>query len=200
MVLDPNSDAFKVDAYPDANFAGIYGHKNPSGTAYVNRNTGFIIKFAGCTVLWISKLHTKTALSTTESEIRSMDHCFRELFPIIDIETSLGKAVGLNMGDIMMNVYDHEDNEGSLVLDKMFSHKFTLRGKHYATTNIWFREEIVKRGINLLKIGKDEQLGDLFTKGMLITTFEFLCKKIMGWYISQIDRIYPRGGVLILIL
>ena len=58
---------------------------------------------------------------------------------------------------------------------------FTPRSKYYAIKTIWFREEIVKRGIKLLKIDTVEQLGDLFTKGLTKQTFEYLRKKIMGW-------------------
>ena len=36
-----------------------------------------------------------------EAEIIAMDHCCRELFSIINIVNSLGKAVGLPMSDTM---------------------------------------------------------------------------------------------------
>ena len=29
IVLDPNYDIFKLDEYPDADFARMYGHENP---------------------------------------------------------------------------------------------------------------------------------------------------------------------------
>ena len=32
LVLDPNYDIFKVDAYPDADFAVIYGHERHKDT------------------------------------------------------------------------------------------------------------------------------------------------------------------------
>ena len=54
-----------------------------------------------------------------------MAHCCRELFPIIYIDTSLDEAVGLPMGITKINVYVHEDNAGSLVLDGTLSPQFT---------------------------------------------------------------------------
>ena len=64
LVLDPNYDTFKVDAYPDPDFAGMYGHKKHYYPACAKIYTGFIIMFADCPILWISKLKTETALST----------------------------------------------------------------------------------------------------------------------------------------
>ena len=56
LVLDPNSDIFKVDVYPDADSAEIYGHKNPDDPVCTKSCTGFIIMFYGCPVLCIYKI------------------------------------------------------------------------------------------------------------------------------------------------
>ncbi len=74
----------------------------------------------------------------------------------------------------MMQLSVHEDNSGALVL-------FTPRSKYYVSKTIWFREEIHKSCIKLLKINSVEQLGDIFTKGLGQVTFEYLCKKLIGW-------------------
>ena len=95
-----------------------------------------------------------------ESEIHALDHSCRELFPIIDITKSLGKTVGLLIGETTMNVSIHENNVGALILVKTFPPQFTPRRKYYASKTIWFREEINKREIKLLKIETVEQLGD----------------------------------------
>ena len=51
IVLDPNSDIFKVDAYPNADSAGMYGHKRNDDTACDKSRTGFIVMFADCHIL-----------------------------------------------------------------------------------------------------------------------------------------------------
>ena len=99
-------------------------------------------------------------------------HCCREVFPIISITTSLGKEFCMPMGDTKMNISVHEGNVGALVLARTFSPQFNPRSKYYATKTILFREEIVKRSVNLLRIDNIYHLGDLFTKGLTITTFE----------------------------
>ena len=80
-----------------------------------------------------------------------------------------------------MHVSIHEDNAGALVLAETLPPQFTPRSKWYACKTIWFREEIVKQSIKLIKIETAEQLGDLFTKSLPKVTFEYLRKKLMGW-------------------
>ncbi len=80
-----------------------------------------------------------------------------------------------------MQLSVHEDNSGVLVLAKTLPPQFTLQSKYYASKTIWFREEIHKRCIKLLKINSVEQLGDIFTKGLGQVTFEYLRKKLIGW-------------------
>ena len=89
LVLKPNSNVCKIDAYPDADFAGMFGHENTTDLACVKIRTGFVINFADSTVIWVSKLQTETTLSNTEWEIITLNHCLRELFTIIDIKVSL---------------------------------------------------------------------------------------------------------------
>ena len=85
------------------------------------------------------KLNTETAFLTMESDIIALDHCCRELFPIIDITISLSKETGLPISDTTMKVSIHEDNEGSLVLFKTSPPQFTPRSKDYASKKIWFQ-------------------------------------------------------------
>ncbi len=74
-----------------------------------------------------------------------------------------------------------EENSGALILAETLPPQFTPRSKYYAIKTVWFRDEIQKRRIKLLKIETSEQLGDILTKGLPRTLFEHLRKKIMGW-------------------
>ena len=158
MVINPTRE-LSIGAYPDADFAGMYGHENPTDPACAKSRTGFVIVFAGVPGMWQSKLQTETALSTMEAEIIALAACMRELIPIMDMVQSLAVAVGIPAGDVNMKVSVHEDNLGALVLAETLPPQFTPRSKYYATKTIWFCEEIHKRGIKLLKIATTEQLG-----------------------------------------
>jgi len=74
---------------------------------------------------------------------------------------------------------------GALVLAKTLPPQYTPLSKYYAIKTIWIREEIFKRDVQLHKIDTAEQLGDIFTKGLTRFVFEYLRKKIMGWYFPR---------------
>jgi hypothetical protein len=62
--MNSSSDVCKIDAYPDADFAGMYGHEEHTDPACAKSRTRFIVTFADCLVFWQSKLQTETTLST----------------------------------------------------------------------------------------------------------------------------------------
>ena len=194
LVLNPNYYGCKVDAYPYANFSGIYVHEKPTYPTCVKSHTGFIIMIADCTVLWVSKLQTETTLLTMEAEIIEIAHCCRELFTIINIATSLGKAVGLPMGNTTINDYFHKDNAGALLLARTLTPQLTSPSNYYATKTIWFHKNIVNHRIKLLKIDTVEQLGDLFTKGPPRTIFNIRVRRLwVGKFLKLIQSILERA-------
>ncbi|KAL7489424.1 hypothetical protein ACHAW6_015024 [Cyclotella cf. meneghiniana] len=152
LVFKPSGKLI-VEAFPDADFAGLYGHEKITDPACAKSRTGFLIQVSDCPMVWVSKLQMETALSTMEAEIIALAHCCRELFPVMDIVSEVGKVVGLETEDfVSMHVSIHENNAGALVLAKTIPPEFTPRSKYYAIKTVWFREEIQKRGIKLLKI------------------------------------------------
>ena len=53
-----------VDCYADADFAGLWGHEDPQDPICARSRTGFVVTFANCPILWVSKLQTETDLYT----------------------------------------------------------------------------------------------------------------------------------------
>ena len=92
LILNPSGDKLKIDSYPDADFAGLYGYEESTDPSSVKIRTGYVINVADCPVLYHSKLQTETALSTMEAEIVALAHCCRELFPVMDMVAELGSA------------------------------------------------------------------------------------------------------------
>ncbi len=52
MVMNRSTDICKIDAYPDANFVGMYGHKKPMDPSCVKSCTGVVITFANVPIRW----------------------------------------------------------------------------------------------------------------------------------------------------
>ena len=103
-------------------------------------------------------------------------------FLMMDMVGEIGSVVGLPTKDMTsMHVSVHEDNSDALILAETIPPQFTPRSKYYCTKTVWFREEIMKRGVSLKKIDTKEQLGGIFTKGLPRPQFEYLRKQLMGW-------------------
>ena len=181
MILTP-SGQIDIDAYPDADFAGLYGYEDVQDPVCVRSRTGYIIMVANCPILWKSSLQTETATSTMEAEIIALSNCCRELFPIMELDKAIASAIDMRQENSpRMHVTIHEDNSGALILANTLPPQFTPRSKHYAIKTIWFREKIVEYGIDVVAIDTKLQRGDIFTKMPPAAVFEFLRKLIQGW-------------------
>jgi hypothetical protein len=51
MIMNPSTDICKIDAYPEADFAGMYGHEKPVDPSCVKSCTGFVITFDDVPIL-----------------------------------------------------------------------------------------------------------------------------------------------------
>ncbi len=184
LILTP-SENFKMDCYPDVDFAGLWGGDNRQDPHSVRSRTGYVICLADCPILWKSKLQTEIALSTMEAEYVALGTSCHDLFPLINLTNEI--CAKFNIGDCSFNsvawlhIKVHEDNVGALALGKLEPRRMTPRSKHYTIKYHRFSEHIGPRHIQLVKIDTDDQLGDLFTKGLTKIKFSRLQKKLMGW-------------------
>ncbi len=180
LILDPMEE-LKIEAFPDADFAGLYSYEESTDPTCTQSRTGFVINVANCPVFWQSKLQSETALSTMEAKVVVFCACCRELIPILDIVKQIGDAVGLSSSKATtLNVKVHEDNAGALILMNTKPPQYTHRSKHYAIKTNWIREQIQARGIVVVKIDTKEQKGDIFTKSPLVQ-FVYLRRLILVW-------------------
>ena len=72
----------------------------------------------------------------------------------------LGMLFVLTAGDTTTNVSIHKDDVDALVFVDMLPTQFTPQSKDYANKTIFFREDIFKGIIKLVKIYTLQQLGD----------------------------------------
>jgi hypothetical protein len=183
LIMTPSDDP-RVDCYPDADFAGLYGHEDVQDPHCARSRTGYVITAFGCPVLWRSKLQTEIALSTMEAEYVAISAACKDLFPVVNMIKELSRTVGLS-DDFNSNIHVkiHEDNVGALTLGRLEPRRMTPRSKHYAIKYHWFRTHVAdpSKRISLVKIDTRNQLGDIFTKGLTKDSFERLRFLLMGW-------------------
>ena len=121
LILTPSND-FKINCYPDTDFAGLWLQDDKQDLHCVRSRTGYVICLANCPVLWKSKLQTEIALLTMEAEYVALSTSCRDLFPLIDITNEICSIfhVGLifhKRADLHIKI--HEDNIGALALGKL---------------------------------------------------------------------------------
>ena len=73
LVFNP-SKKMVVDCYADADFSGLWGHEYPQDPICARSRTVFVVTFANCPLLWVSKLLTDIALSTLYYEYVVFSH------------------------------------------------------------------------------------------------------------------------------
>jgi hypothetical protein len=183
LIMTPTSQPC-VDCYPDADFAGLYGHEDTQDPHCARSRTGYVILAFGCPVLWRSRLQTEIALSTMEAEYVALSTACKDLLPLVTVIRELSAAVGLS-DSFSSNIHCkvHEDNVGALTLARLEPRRMTPRSKHYAIKYHWFREKVADPSlrITIVKIDTANQLGDLFTKGLPLSSFAHLRRLLMGW-------------------
>eukprot|EP00804_Cyclotella_cryptica_P020820 CCRYP_019249-RA/>CCRYP_019249-RA protein AED:0.23 eAED:0.23 QI:0/0/0/1/0/0/3/0/384 len=183
LIMSPSSQPH-VDCYPDANFAGLYGHENSLDPYCACSRTGYVILAFGCPVLSHSHLQTQIALSTMEAEYVALSMACKDLVPLVAVIRELSAAVGLDAScNSKIHCKIHEDKVGALTLARLEPCRMTSLSKHYAIKYNWFREKVVNHSqcITLVKIDTKKQLGDLFTKGLPLASFVHLRHLLMGW-------------------
>ena len=132
LVLTPTRELY-IHAYPDADFAGLYGYEDSFNPVCVRSRSGFVTNVASCPVLWKAVLQTEITTSTMEAEVVAFGACCKELIPIIDLVDEVGSAVGLSLNEkTNVHMVIHEDNDGALIFAQILPPQHTYRSKHYA--------------------------------------------------------------------
>ena len=67
LIIEPTQN-LGIDLYADADFSGLWNSEDPNDLICAKSRASFIITIGGITLVWKSKLQTKTALSTMESK------------------------------------------------------------------------------------------------------------------------------------
>ena len=72
--------------YADADFSGLWDRRTAEDEPNTARSrTGFVIMFAGCPIIWISRLQTEISLSTTEAEYIALSESLRHVIPRMNL-------------------------------------------------------------------------------------------------------------------
>ena len=179
MILKPNGDSFNVSV--DADFSGNWDRSEAADDADTARSRhGYIVSYAGCPMLWASKLQTEVALSSTESEVIGLSEALRAVIPLMELMKEL-KQQGFKITDGIPKIFCRifEDNSGALEIATVF--KLRPRTKHLNTRFHHFRQYQQRGEIEILPIDTSLQTSDFLTKPVDLKTLVRHRLAVMGW-------------------
>ncbi|KAI2494579.1 hypothetical protein MHU86_19949 [Fragilaria crotonensis] len=179
LILDPTNASF--DCFVDADFCGTWNPETAEGDASTSKSrTGFVIKYAGCPIVWQSKLQTETALSTTEAEYIALSSSLREVISLMELLKE-AKAHGIPNVNVEPRIHCKvfEDNSGALAMAQ--TPKMRPRTKHLNVKYHHFRNHVASGEITLHPVASEDQQADIYTKPLATVLFTKLRKAILGW-------------------
>lgn len=165
----------------DGDFAGLWGHELPTDVHAAKSRTGYVILLNNCPILWTSKLQQLIATSTMHAEYVALSTACRDVIPLRELVLELSNVYNLPTDKPTIKSTVYEDNEGALRLANTELPRTTPRSKHYGIIYHWFREHVSNGTIEVVPIKTENQLADIFTKGLPWRSFEKLRKHLMGW-------------------
>jgi len=178
-----------LECYVDADFAGGWAKADADNPDNVLSRTGYIVMYAGCPLIWASRMQTEISLSTAESEYIALSTAMRDvlsimqlmdevnkIFPLMTVKPKVHCKLRKHENKLDCKVY--EDNESCIAMAK--NRQFSPRTKHIAIKYHHFRRHVNKT-ITLHSIDLSEQLADALTKPLEAPQFAYLRKKYSGW-------------------
>jgi len=182
LIFNPSS-ALELGSHCDADFAGLFGHEPSSETNSARSRSGYVVKLAGCPLLWRSRLMAIIAQSTAEAEYASLSELMRDLLPIRNILIEFLKYVDIP-ADIMptdatpSNLV-FEDNTTALALAN--NHRLTNRTRHFNVKFHHFWGAVRNGSVEIKYCPTTLMDADYFTKSLPRAPFVENRIRVQGW-------------------
>jgi len=147
--------------------------------------TCFVVKFANFPILWVSKLQTEVALSTTEvCDAIWLMTLIQEIsgslyFELLKPEVQIKQQLPSDKDKVNMVCEVYEDNRCALESAKV--HKIHPRTRHITLKYHHFCEHVKNVLVRINPINIHEQLADIFMKSLQKQPFQYLCGNLCGW-------------------
>lgn len=160
-ILLTAKDDLHISAYCDADWAAC---------AMTRRSlTGFVIMLGDSLIAWKTKKQRVVSRSSAEAEYRAIADTVSELKWNCELLECFGiKHKGL--------VQLYCDNQAALHISR--NPVFHERTKHVENDCHFVRDEITAGKLQTMKIHATEQMADIFTKGLGVQQFHYLCGKL----------------------
>ena len=139
--------------------------------------------YAGCLIIWASKMQTLVSLSTTEADYIALSSSWREMILVLNLLYQLkSRKFQFNHSTPVVKCRTFEDNKSCIEIST--NHKTRPQTKHLSVRLNHFRSHIIDETISIEHILTFEQIADIFTKPLARDQFRKLCNRLMGWSVD----------------
>ena len=167
-----------LECYVDANFVGGWNKEDAGDLDDVLSRTGFVVFYAGCPLVWASRMQTEISLPTAESEYVACSTTMRDVLSLMQLMREIDKMFPVNSPKPIVHCNVYEDNESCIAMAK--NRKFSPRTKHIAIKYHHFRRHVNKI-VFINSFDTTEQITDALTKPLEENQFRYLRKKLCKW-------------------
>jgi len=160
----------KMVGYCDADYAGDHDTRRST--------TGYVFRLGSGSISWCSKRQPTVSLSTTEAEYRAAAMAAQESTWLIRLMNDLHQVT-----DYAIPLYC--DNQSAVRLAE--NPVFHARTKHVEVHYHFIREKVLEEEVKLKQIKSEDQVADIFTKGLSSNKFEAFCQQLGLIRITEAD-------------
>ena len=178
LLFRPNKD-LGIVCHVDADFAGLWHKVDADKPTSVLSRTGYVVQYCGCPLVWMSKLQTEVALSTTEAEYIALSQAMREIIPLIGLLSEIAPIFGIAQAPPYLKCTLFEDNDACLQLAR--APRMNPRTKYIGLKYHHFRSYVQSEIVKIEPIDTTDQLADMLTKPLEAPQFQKLRKGLLGW-------------------
>jgi hypothetical protein len=178
IVLKPDKSR-GLQCYVDADWAGLWNDHSSNDPLSRHSRSGFVILYAGCPIIWGSKMQQLIALSTTRAEYIALSTALRDLIHVIHLLEELRSN--------RFNIHHPTPKITCALLrtTKVYRnrHKSQNQGSYYtfvcSPSPLPF--SCVNKTITIEHISTKQQIADMFTKAIPRDQFENQWDCLMSW-------------------
>ena len=194
LLIDFNGK-LELEAYCDADFAGLHNCEDDSDPASARSRGGYIIYLGGVPLIWKSALLPCITLSTLEAEYMQLSRTMTVLLGIKNMLEELLPRLGIQGLDSFVKSTIFEDNAGALILATTQTITSRTRYLNCRWHHFWswihqpddgppqnnpngtWTDGKIKAG----KVPSTENPSDIMTKGLVRVPFERCRLRTNGW-------------------
>ena len=157
----------------------LWTQADPLNDENVLSRTGYVIMYASCPILWVSRLQTEIALSTAEAKYITLLQALCDVIPLITLLKEVNAVFPVHVKTPTFVCKVHEDNQ--LCITMATSQKFSPRTKHITLKYHHFCSFVKDGRIKIPYCRTTMQKADILTKPLTDDLFFKLRYMLCGW-------------------